>query len=121
MSNLDFPSNYKSEIITTKENNVNKYTLSVISQYNNTVILGFNSALFSVYRGNSLSLTDQFSNTFFAFVKSVDFNSQTLTVVICNNSTTIPIIVKAEYYEWWSNKRPAASILNYIFIKESDG
>jgi hypothetical protein len=121
MSDLDFPSNYKSEITTTKENNVNKYALSLISQDSNTVTLGFNSTLFNVYRGNSLSLTDQLSNTFFAFVRSIDFNTQTLTAVICHNNTTIPRIIKVEYYEWWSNKRPAASILNYIFIKESDG
>jgi hypothetical protein len=121
MSDLDFPSNYKSEITTTQENNANKYKLTLISQDINNVTIGFNSSLFNLYRGVSLSLTDRLSNTFFGFVRSIDSNSQTAIAVICHNSETIPVIIKAEYYEWWSNKRPAATILNYIFVNESNG
>jgi hypothetical protein len=118
MSNLDFPSNYKSEIIITQENNLNKYKLTLLFQERNTITVEFNSALINLYRGVSLSFTDKLSNTFLGFVRSVDYNTQTAIAIICHNNINIPEITKVEYYEWWLNKRPAATILNYIFINE---
>jgi hypothetical protein len=121
MLDLDFPSNYKSEITVTQENNANKYKLVLFSQEQNYITIEFNSALLNIYRGVSLSLTDQLSNTFFGFIKSVDSNNQTAVAVICHNNILPPTIIKVEYYPWWSNKRPASSILNYIFINEDNG
>lgn len=121
MSNLEFPSDYKSEITVTQEYNAAKSKITLLSQNNKDVLIRFNNSIFPLYQGNSLSLTDKLSNTYFGFIKSVDTYNETALVVVCIDTDVIPDIVKVEYYEWWSNKRPAATILNYIFITEPNG
>lgn len=121
MLDLDFPSDYISEIEATQQFNLEKVNITLISQEGNTVYIKFNYQLFPLYKGNSLSLTDQLNNTYYGFIDSIDTYNESAVVIICHNNATIPNIIKVEYYEWWSNQRPSATILNYIFINEENG